>query len=186
MQKPSQIEVDTLISQIAQGNEKAFEGLYDSYSPALYGVVLKIVRDEAVAQDVLQEAMVKIWKNIHSFDSKKGSIFTWMLNIARNRAIDELRKMKRSGGGEIQSLSLDVNISNGNNPTIREQEIGIKDLLKKLPAEQMEVMEYLYFQGFTQQEVSDELDLPLGTVKSRARIALRDLRKFFTLLLFWI
>ena len=88
-------EVNKLISEMQKGNEVAFAELYDRYSPALFGVVSKIIREESLAQDILQDCFVTIWKKAQSFDADKGSFFTWMLNICRNKSIDGLRKQNR-------------------------------------------------------------------------------------------
>lgn len=174
-----------MVNQIKSGNVEAFERLYDNYSKALFGVSSKIVRSDEIAEDVLQEAFVKIWKKIHSYDASKGRLFTWMLNIVRNTSIDKLRKLKSQGKYEIQELKPNVDLG-VNNSKININHIGVKDLLAKLSPEQQEMIEYLYFNGYTQQEVSDELNIPLGTVKTRSRAALKELKKIFNLFLFWI
>ena len=173
------------MNQIKRGNSEAFEKLYDNYSKALFGVSSKIVRSDEVAEDVLQESFVKIWKKIHSYDDSKGRLFTWMLNIVRNTSIDKLRKLKSQGKYEIQELKPNVDLG-VKNSKINTNHIGVRELLTKLPPEQQEMIEYLYFNGYTQQEVSDELNIPLGTVKTRSRAALKELRKIFNLFLFWI
>ncbi|NNC94750.1 MAG: RNA polymerase sigma factor [Chitinophagales bacterium] len=178
-------DIDLLISRIKQGEKEAFEVLYDKYSAALFGVVTKIVRSEEIGQDVMQEAFVKIWKKIHSYDSSKGSLFTWMLNISRNTAIDKWRKIKREQKVEIQTDESVVGIQN-QHTSINIDSIGLKELVDKLTPEQKLVVEYIYFNGYTQQEVSDELGIPLGTVKSRVRKAVIELRKVFIKLLLWI
>ncbi len=178
---------EQLIKSVRNGDQVAFATLYDNYSPALYGVVSQIVKSDAVAEDVIQDAFVNIWKKFHSYDSAKGTIFTWMLNIARNKAIDSLRKTKRMGEVEIQDSASNVGIRDSRSTQLNENTIGVRALVEKLQPEQQVILEYIYFQGYTQQEVSDELNVPLGTVKSRVRIAMRELRKVFkTTLLFWI
>ncbi len=175
-----------LVSRLKNGDEAAFGEVYDAYASALFGVVSKIVRSEGEGEDVLQDALVKVWKNIHSFDEKKGTFFTWMLNIARNSAIDRLRKLKKEGKVEIQQVDFNVDIQRGHQTVINTSVIGLSDLVGKLPDEHRLMVEYIYFNGYTQQEVADELDMPLGTVKTRIRAAVKSLRKVFTLLLFWI
>lgn len=176
-------ELHIAIDQVKQGDSKAFEKIYDAYSSALFGVCLKIVNDQEQAEDVMQDAFVKIWKNIQSYESSKGTFFTWMLNIARNTAIDKLRQMKKRGGGSIQNELNDVSNMVANSETFNTNTIGLNELLQKLPEEHQQILEYLYYKGYTQQEVSDELDLPLGTVKTRSRYALRALKDLFILLL---
>lgn len=174
-----------LISQLQNGDEVALSKLYDMYSSALYGLIFQIIKDEDLAQDVLQEAFVNIWKKAQSYDSKKGSFFTWMLNISRNKSIDSLRKIERERNGKNQMESSGVYMSNDLDININT--IGVSEIVSKLPKEKQEIINLLYFKGYTQQEVSDELEIPLGTVKTRARSAIKDLKYHFTLiLLFWI
>jgi len=183
---PSQ-NTEQLIQAIRGGDQKAFATLYDNYSDTLYGVVCQIVKSEAKAEDVMQDAFVNIWKKFQTYDAARGSIFTWMLNISRNKAIDSLRKTKRMGEVEIQDDASNVGIKDNRSTQLNENTIGVRAMLTKLPPEQQVILDYLYFQGYTQQEVSDELEVPLGTVKSRVRIAMRELRKVFqTIILFWM
>lgn len=179
-------ELYNCIVGIQSGDAKAFELIYDSYSASLYGIVLKILQDDEVAQDVLQDAFVKIWKNCNSYEPQKGSFFTWMLNIARNTAIDKYRQMRKVSMRTIQNDGSSVDISDNAVHANAIDRIGLEELLKTLPEEQQEVIDYLYFKGFTQQETSDELNLPLGTVKTRSRSALKALGELFMVIgLMW-
>lgn len=165
----------TLIQLLQQKDKAAFSYLYDNYSAALYGIVLRVLnQDEETAQDVLQEAFVKIWKNVDNYDVAKGTLFTWMLNIARNTAIDKLRIIKRVS---IQSIDDNVHSINDQHHTLsKEDDIGVKDVLNKLRPEYKAVIDMAYFGGYTQEEISEELKMPLGTVKTRTRAALIELR----------
>jgi len=162
-----------IIELLQQQDKKAIDALYDQYSSALYGIVLKIVRSEMVAQDVLQEAFVKIWSKGASYDASKGTLFTWMLNITRNTAIDKQRMEEtRSKNSE-------------KNPTEERMEtqidhIGLNGEVGKLEEKYRKVIDLIYFKGYTQEEVTEELNIPLGTVKSKVRLALRELRKVFS------
>lgn len=178
------LEIETLVNRIKDGETSAFSEMYDRYSSALNGVVRRFVPDQDQANDILQDSFVKIWKNIERYDSTKGSFYTWMLNVARNTSIDFLRKSKKELKSEIQDLDSAVGVQSAvkqNTSTI-----GLQKLVETLVPEQQVIIEYLYFKGYTQQEVSDELDLPLGTVKTRTRLAMRELRKYFTLLVLWM
>ena len=182
-QDEKHIEAD-LINQIRNGDKDAFSRLYDMYSANLYGVCLKILGSDELAEDVVQESFIKVWKRINTFDPTKGRLFTWLLNITRNTAIDALRKNKKNVKTEIQTLDFVVNISGrlSNGPVhnfIRINEIGLKELVSKLPQEQQQVIDILYFKGYTQQEAADELEIPLGTIKTRSRNAIQELRKLF-------
>ena len=163
------------MQRLQSGDKAAFGELYNSFGAALYGVILKIVGTEEEANDVLQASFVKIWKYAGKYDSKKGSPFTWMLNIARNTAIDALRKRQKTPSSPNQTEV--EGVDSGKELNINA--IGLKDLVDMLPPEQREVLEYLYFKGYTQQEASEALELPLGTVKTRARTALKKLRAVF-------
>ncbi|MFK8046439.1 MAG: RNA polymerase sigma factor [Crocinitomicaceae bacterium] len=173
-----------LISDLKNGDQKALAKLYDDYSPALYGLILKIIHNELVAQDILQECFVKIWKNAKQYDSKKGSFFTWMLNICRNKSIDFTRSQKRElKRNENAFVEGDIK----HKTEINIDTVGLKDILLNLSEEKREIVDYLYFKGYTQQETSDELDIPLGTVKTRSRAAISELKDYFTLILaLWI
>ena len=165
-------------SRLQSGDRSVVSDLYDAYAATLYGVVSTIVKDEDEANDILQEAFVNIWKYGQNFDAAKGSLFTWMLNIARNKAIDSLRKKKRSG--EIQNAGDNVYIlENGDSTENNTDTIGLRSAIDKLDKEKKQLIDLAYFSGYTQQEMADELNLPLGTVKTRTRAALNDLRKLF-------
>jgi RNA polymerase sigma factor (sigma-70 family) len=151
--------------------------LYDHYSGALFGVILRIVRQEAIAEEILQDVFVKIWDKIDGYDSSKGRLFTWMLNIARNHAIDktrskEINKEKKTSGLE----NVVSRIDNRDYVEQRVEEIGVRDILRPLPEEQKFVVEKLYFEGYSQSEVAEEFNIPLGTVKTRLRLAMQQLR----------
>lgn len=182
----SQEQLNSTILKVQNGDQAAFEVLYDAYSPALYGISLKIVRNENVAQDVVQEAFIKIWKKIDSFDVKKGSFFTWILNINRNTAIDKYRKLSKATLISIQTNENFVDLGKGEKSTQKTDHIGIRDLVKVLPEKEQIILDYIYFRGFTQQETAEELDLPLGTVKTRSRSALSSLKELFAILIAWI
>lgn len=179
-------ELHNTILELQNGSEEAFSKIYDAYYEALYGLCIKIVIDNSVAEDVLQESFVKIWKNAKKYDSKKGTFFTWMLNITRNTSIDKYRKLSKNRTTAIQNEDSDVYNVPGMAQEMNINHIGLKDVLKGLPVEQKEIIEYLYFKGYTQAETSKELNLPLGTVKTRSRTALKALKEIFTILITWI
>lgn len=169
---------ETFIAQLKERNESAFSKLYDNYSGALYGVLVRMLNNEELAQDALQEGFVKIWKNIDSFDAGRGNLFTWMLNIVRNHAIDQLRSKNMKQ--KIQKLDDNVrNINKSVNTAIDDDHIMLKELVDTLKPEHRQMIEMAYYKGYTQEELAEELNMPLGTVKTRARAALLQLRKFF-------
>jgi len=174
------IEEDTLVELLQQQNAKALAIVYDNYSSALYGIILRIVSHQEIAEDVLQEAFVKIWKNFSQYDASKGKLFTWMANLARNLAIDKVRSKDFSNASKNQNIDnlvsfVDFKSSTSQNPDL----IGLRKLVEALDPEQKKLIDLLYFGGFTQAEVADKLGIPLGTVKTRARMAIQNLRKNF-------
>jgi RNA polymerase sigma factor (sigma-70 family) len=165
-----------LLEMLRRQDRKAFNYLYDNYSDALYGVVLKVVRTEETAQDLLQEIFVKIWKNIAQYDAGKGRLFTWMLNIARNTSIDYLRVNRL----EIQDIDSAVYVVESNQTIYNELDAKeLREVVSLLKPEQQTLIEMVYWGGYTHEEAAQRLEMPLGTVKTRVRSALRDLRKFF-------
>ena len=173
---PVQFDESELVRLLKQKDKAAFSELYEQYSAALYGVILRILNnDEGAAQDILQDSFVKIWKSFNSYDTGKGSLFTWILNVARNTAIDRVRSLDRH---PIQSLEQNVHIDPGHYSQNVDR-IGLKEMVSKLKPEHKTIIDMAYFDGFTQEEISDRLKLPLGTVKTRARSALIELRKIF-------
>ena len=176
----------TLFAQVQQGDQEAFATLYDAFSPALYGVVSKILKHQELAEDVVQDSFVKIWRNCKSYNPKKGTPFTWMLNIARNGAIDRLRKTKNFQDLKIQKQHENVSMPMHAEAAQNTDAIGLQELVDKLSPECRTMVDYIYFRGFTHSEVADALELPLGTVKSRTRRALEELRKAFISLFFWM
>jgi RNA polymerase sigma-70 factor (ECF subfamily) len=163
-----------------QAQDKTVVGtLYDLYGHTLYGIVLRIVRQEDLAQDVLQDSFVKIWKNGSKYDSSKGTLFTWMLNICRNTAIDKTRSANYKRQSKIHVIDQTVYNNVDWSCEQKPDHIGLHQEVVKLEEKYREIIELIYFQGYTQQEVTEQLNIPLGTVKSRVRIGLRELRKLF-------
>jgi RNA polymerase sigma-70 factor (ECF subfamily) len=163
------------VALLQHRNEKAFAYLYDNYSGAIYGIINSIVTDKEIANDVLQNVFVNIWRKIESYDASKGRLFTWMLNIARNASIDEVRSKGFKDSQKNQSLNENVDIAGAvTGPDI--EDVGLKKVLTKLKSELRILVDMSYFQGFTHEEISKVLDIPLGTVKTRIRSALIQLK----------
>lgn len=158
----------------------AVEALYDMYSASLYGVISRIIIDTATAEDVLQETFVKIWHSFSSYSTEKGRLFTWMVNIARHLAIDKLRSKDFKNQNKNQELENNVTFIDEQRNTVYKPELlGIKDLVQALKPEQKLILELIYFKGYTHVEAADELGIPLGTIKTRLRMAILELRKNF-------
>jgi RNA polymerase sigma factor (sigma-70 family) len=151
--------------------------LYDHYSAALYGMIIRIVKNEGVAEEVLQDVFLKIWNRFDNYDASKGRLFTWMLNLARNLAIDRTRSREIIKSQKTSDIGNFVNtINNADSIEQKTDDIGVKDILKALPEEQRFVVEHLYLKGFTQSELAEESGIPLGTIKTRLRLAMQQLR----------
>jgi len=160
-----------LVKLLQQQNEKAFAYLYDHYAAALYGIINSIVTNREIANDVLQVVFVNIWKKIESYDSQKGRLFTWMLNIARNAAIDEIRSKGFRASQKNQPLTENVD-ANIEIALPEGTDVGLKKILMKLKDEWRVLIDLSYFQGCTHEEIAKALNIPLGTVKTRIRSAL--------------
>lgn len=166
-----------LVELLKQRDNRAFNYLYEHYSAALYGIILPIVTDTEVANDVLQEVFLNIWRKIESYDASKGRLFTWMLNIARNASIDMLRSKSFRNVRKNQPLNETVNWSAGSQSQNIDN-IGLRKVLDKLKDEQRTLVELAYFKGYTHEEISAMEGIPLGTVKTRIRTALIQLRNY--------
>lgn len=170
---------EELLKQIYKKDDRAFTLLYDMYSKSLFSVIYNLIRDHEEAEDILQETFVKIWKNIESYDESKGRFYTWILNISRNASIDRLRS--KGFNNRQKNLSSDnfvhlLDESNKMNHKI--DTIGIREFVKKLKPKCIQILDLLFFKGYTQQEASEELQIPLGTIKTQNRNCINDLRNF--------
>ena len=169
---------EQIIELLLQRETSGMSVLYDKYSGALFGTILRVVRSQEIAEEVLQDTFTKVWRNIESYDTTKGRLFTWLINIARNSAIDATRQkdFKRQN----QSLDNVVNtIDTHQSASINPETIDMRQLAEKLPKEYKDLVDLIYFQGFTQSEAAEALNIPLGTVKTRVRTAIVRLREFF-------
>lgn len=166
-----------LIDSLKKRDQAAFSYLYDNYAGALYGVIIKIIGKEEEANDLLQEAFVKIWKNIESYDETKGRLYTWMLNITRNTAIDLLRSSKFKQSRSTDNIEDNTNHIKGNlGNTIQIDNFGVKKIVDALEKKYQQIIDLSFFKGYTHEEIAKELSIPLGTVKTRSRSALIQLK----------
>lgn len=174
------LEEPELVAALQQQKKVGADALYEMYSGSLMGVVARVISDREIAEDVLQDVLVKIWNSIQQYDPSKGRLFTWMVNVARNLAIDKVRSKDFRNHSKNQDLENHVNsIDIQRNTVYKPEHLGVKDLLQKLRPEQQIIVDMIYFQGYTHVEVSDELEIPLGTVKTRLRMGIIELRKYF-------
>jgi RNA polymerase sigma-70 factor (ECF subfamily) len=174
------IEEESLVKMLIARDPKAMEILYDNYSVTMYGVIYRIVQNDAVGEDVLQESFLKIWNNFLQYDPGKGRLFTWMINICRNLAIDKVRSKEFTNQSKNQNIEKTVSASGQMiADTYNPDTIGIKEIVKKLDAEYRIIIDLLFFEGYTQTEAAEKLNIPLGTVKTRSRAAIQKLKILF-------
>lgn len=169
-----------LVELLKLKNQRAYNYLYDNYSAAIYGVICKVISDTDEAADVMQEAFIKIWKHIGQYDTSKGRLFTWMIKIARNLAIDYARSSRSRNNNKTETLTEATPLAVGDyTDHIKTDHLGLNKVIDELTLEQKAIIDLAYFQGYTQEEIAKELNVPLGTVKTRARAALLKLKHLF-------
>ncbi len=170
-----------LIRGMAAGDREAFARFYDRYAPLVYPLIARIVRERAEAADVLQEVFWETWQGASGYDPGRGSPEAWLITRARSRAIDRVRTLRRRGETFVAPLDESLAAAPadpGGDPTQRAEERGVlRSALGRLPEAQREVIELAYYAGFTQTEIAERLKQPLGTVKTRIRLALERLRE---------
>ena len=167
----------SLIAAVRSGDESAMAALYDRYSGIVYSVALRVLGDTAAAEDVLQEVFMQLWRNPGVFDSSRGDLGAWLAVIARNRAIDGLRKRRPETDVEDVIVSVEPDMS-GDAERSRAME-KVRSALSAMPAVQRSALEMAYFEGLSHSEIATKTGEPLGTVKTRIRAGLLALRKVF-------
>lgn len=168
---------NTIITLLKNNDKKAISLLYENYSGALLGVIKKVIKDDDTAQDVLQESFVKVWKKGKSYDPEKAKLFTWLYRIAYNSAIDKVRSLNNKMTKEVQIE--ESNVYKLTTSSLNQDTLDIKKHMSSLDSKYQVVLNALFYEGMTQQEASDELEIPLGTIKSRLKIGLRELKKIY-------
>jgi RNA polymerase sigma-70 factor, ECF subfamily len=169
-----------MLRAVARGDEPAFARVYDRYGPILFGLLLRILRSRAEAEDVLQEVFLQVWQRAHSFDPERGRAFTWLVTLARSRAIDRLRasdSRERTARASAEEAAPET-ISDewAETAAVRaERAEAVRQALAELPEEQRQVLLLAYLEGMSQSEIAAAKNQPLGTVKTRTRAALRKL-----------
>ena len=176
MNQETKYSEQELVALLQQRDNKAFSYLYDNYAAALNGVILPIVNNEETANDILQEVFVNVWRKIDFYDATKGRLFTWLLNIARNAAIDKIRSKSFRNGQSTTAIPENIHIPMIPVTQPNVDYIGLKKMLSKLKDEYRTLIDLSYFQGFTHDEIAKALNIPLGTVKTRIRTALIQLK----------
>lgn len=177
MPKAPQTSKQTRAEELLRARSKeAFAQLYDDYSPALYGVIHRILRSDELAEEALQDAFVKIWRGADTYDSSKGRPFTWMLQIAKNTAIDYTRSARFQQSRKTDPITSNVNEDESYSVNQDIRDPGLRRVVERLDDKYRVLIDLVYFRGYTQSDIEKELDIPLGTVKTRLRKAMMELR----------
>jgi RNA polymerase sigma-70 factor, ECF subfamily len=177
-----------VITLLAQGDKKAISLAYKNYADALFGIIVRIVKTKEIAEEVLQDTFVKVWDNASKFDESKGRLFTWFANIARNTAIDMVRSARYQKLQKTDTLENPVHTNTASVANIEIRDSGLEKVINSMDEKYRKIIDKLYFEGYSHSELAKEMDIPLGTVKSRLRLAIKELRQkldgdFLTILL---
>ena len=169
-----------LIRGLAISDKRCLEALYDMYCGSLFGIIKRILKEDEVAEDVLQETFVRIWQSFRLYDSSKGRLFTWMANLARNLALDKLKsKSYRNSTLNDKLCDLELTVDHQFQIKCNPETIGVREMVLSLKPEHKAIVDLVYYRGFTHAEAAEELNIPIGTLKTRMRMAVNHLRKFF-------
>lgn len=161
---------------LQKGDSEAINLIFSHYGPALLNIIRRVVKDEAFAQDVLQESLVKFWRNGVKFDPDKGALFTWLVRICRNTAIDKTRSKDFQQSEKSKGAIELVDIAEVYGQEQELENMYVHQLIDELSENHRKLIDLAYFQGYTQKEIAENLGMPLGTVKTRVRQALQRLR----------
>lgn len=175
---PSASQDDALLARVRNGDEQAMAALYDRYAKVIYSVALRVLRDRGAAEDVMQEVLMQVWRSPDGFEATRGSLGGWLAVVARNRAIDALRRKRPVDAVDILTLPSGYDLANeAERNSLAEK---AREIVRRLPLEQRKMLELAFFDGLTHTEIAGMTDEPLGTVKTRIRSALTTLRKALT------
>ena len=177
IQAPDHKDDAALIARMRAGDQRAMADLYDRYSGVVYGVALRVLADTTAAEDVVQEIFLQLWRNPRAFDAERGRLAPWLAVIARNRAIDHLRKRPMEDDIDDLPISTGVDLESDSAQKLAIEKV--RGVLAQLPAEQRKALELAYFEGMTHSEIAGKTGEPLGTIKTRIRTGLLALRKAF-------
>lgn len=165
-----------VVAQLCRGDHEALVRLYDEYSGLVYGIALRVLRNGAAAEDIVQEVFLQLWRNPKVFDAQRGRLAPWLAVIARHKAVDALRKVKFEVDSEKENTAVGAEPSQALPHRIADAEKA-KKLMARLPLEQKQALELAFLDGLTHVEIAARIGEPLGTVKSRIRLGLLFLRK---------
>jgi RNA polymerase sigma-70 factor (ECF subfamily) len=173
---------EDLISLVEAADAEAFATLYDRHSRAAFSLAYRMMGERQASEDLAQDAFLKVWRSASSYRAERGSVRTWILSIVHNRGIDQIRSQasRRRTQEEIEASAPRSQPSEAFAETWRNsQREQVREALGTLPPEQLKILELAYFSGYTHMEISNLLDLPLGTVKGRMRLGLKKIRDYF-------
>jgi RNA polymerase sigma-70 factor (ECF subfamily) len=173
---------EDLMSLMDGGDAGAFAALYDRHSRAGYSLAYRMMGEKQAAEDLTQDAFLKVWRSAGGYRSERGSVRTWILSIVHNRGIDQIRSLasRRRTQDRVEQAAPRSQPSEAFAEAWRNrQRDQIREALNTLPEEQLKILELAYFSGYTHVEISNLLDLPLGTVKGRMRLGLKKIREYF-------
>lgn len=177
MKNTLQIQENYITTLLLKGDKEGIRLLYKHYNRLIFGLIYKVVKSEEVAENVMQDTFVKVWQKIDTYDTSKGRLISWVMQIARNSALDMVRSKGYKKNQQLnpvdEVLANDQKYSN----MFKVDDIGVREIVNKLEPKHRKLVDLLYFEGFTQSEAAKELDIPLGTVKSRIRKAFSELRR---------
>jgi len=174
----------TLLRLITKQNEQALSELYDRLVRLVYSIALNALSEHTLAEEVTQDVFFRVWKNATSYDPKHSKVVTWVAGITRNRAIDEFRRLKIRPESKLSSWALedfDILDESADFETgieLKQEQSRVRKGISQLPPEQQQALSLAYFQGYSHREIAEILDEPLGTIKTRIRLAMRKLRGF--------
>jgi RNA polymerase sigma-70 factor, ECF subfamily len=173
---------EKLISFVGQGDAEAFTTLYDRHSYAAFSLAYRVMGERQAAEDVAQDAFLKLWCSATSYRPERGSVRTWILSIVHNRGIDQIRSQasRRRTQDKIEASAPRSQPSEAFAETLRNtQRDQVREALDTLPPEQLKILELAYFSGYTHLQISELVDVPLGTIKGRMRLGLKKMRVYF-------
>ena len=184
---------DEIIALLRQGDRQAISLLYKNYSGSLFGIITRMISTKEIAEEVLQDVFIKVWDNADKYDPAKGRLFTWLAQVTRNTAIDKVRSAGYRKGQKTNDIETSVSVHEAYADTSPIQDSGLRKVIDSLDENYRTLIDYAYFQSYSQSEIAEELNMPLGTVKTRMRAAVNELRKIlknelisiFILLFLW-
>jgi RNA polymerase sigma-70 factor, ECF subfamily len=175
--QPSEADWQRLICKVKSGDQDAFAEIYESTKALVFGVILRIIGNHATAEDVLIDVYLQAWRQIAKYDTGRGSLLSWLVTIARSRSIDRLRSEKYAKREAGEVVPLRASSANPEDTSLLcEQQHLVRLAFVSLPTEQRMVIELAYYYGLTQTEIAEKLNCPLGTIKTRTRLAMMKLR----------